>query len=218
MAKCTAKAKSTGNQCTRDAMNGTTVCYVHGGPGALKSQGMGAKQTKHGRYSKHLPTRIQANYEDAKRDTELLSLRNEAALMDARIADLLDRVESGESGALWQSVKGAFDDLKQANGDGNKEAATIAARRLDQYINRGVADYAAWNEVAKAVENKRRLSESENKRLVQAQQTITVERVMLLITAIASSVNKHVADNDARLAIGGDIGRLITIETEAANG
>jgi hypothetical protein len=189
---------------------------MHGG--SLNNLGENNGNFRHGRYSKHLPTRIQADYEAAKRDTGLLSLRNEAALMDARIADLLTRVDSGESGALWQATKAAFDDLVKANRKGDTAAASVALRDLNDCINRGVADYAAWNEVGRAVENKRRLSESENKRLVQAQQTITVERMMLLITAIASSVNTHVADETARLAIGNDIGRFITIETEAANG
>ena len=31
MAQCTAKAKSTGNQCKKDAIPGTNVCHVHGG-------------------------------------------------------------------------------------------------------------------------------------------------------------------------------------------
>lgn len=31
MSQCTATAKSTGNQCKRDAIKGGTVCYVHGG-------------------------------------------------------------------------------------------------------------------------------------------------------------------------------------------
>lgn len=31
MPKCTAKAKSTGNPCQRDAIAGATVCQVHGG-------------------------------------------------------------------------------------------------------------------------------------------------------------------------------------------
>lgn len=189
---------------------------MHGG--SLNNTGVNNANYKHGRYSKHLPTRIQANYEEAKRDTELLSLRNEAALMDARIADLLKRVDSGESGALWRSVKSAFDDLVVANRKSDTVAATIALKELNECINRGIEDYSAWSEVSKAVENKRRLSESENKRLVQAQQTITIERMMLLITAIASSVNKHVADEAARLAIGRDIGRFITIETEATSG
>ena len=212
--KCGAKTRSGGTCQTWAMPNGR--CRMHGG--SLNNLGENNGNFRHGRYSKHLPTRIQADYEAAKRDTGLLSLRNEAALMDARIADLLTRVDSGESGALWQATKAAFDDLVKANRKGDTAAASVALRDLNDCINRGVADYAAWNEVGRAVENKRRLSESENKRLVQAQQTITVERMMLLITAIASSVNTHVADETARLAIGNDIGRFITIETEAANG
>src|SRR4051812_32142589 len=73
-------------------------CRMHGG---ATPRGPALPQFKHGRYSRSLPTRLAAQYEAAQSDPVLMELRDEIALNDARLADLLGRVDTGESGSLW---------------------------------------------------------------------------------------------------------------------
>ena len=91
------------DRCKRGAMAGRSVCYNHGGASPV---GAASPQFKNGRYSKFLPERLRDRYQEAQRDPEILVLRDEVALADARLADLLTRVDAGESGALWKEVKG----------------------------------------------------------------------------------------------------------------
>jgi hypothetical protein len=84
MTQCTATSKRTGRRCGARAVTGRNVCYHHGG---RTPRGTASPHFQHGRYSRDLPTRVAARYEEAKADTELVSLRQEIALVDVRIVD-----------------------------------------------------------------------------------------------------------------------------------
>jgi hypothetical protein len=87
--QCQARKKRTGEQCRRRAVAGMRVCTVHGG---LTPRGAASVHFKTGRYSRYLPARLLDKYEDAGTDPRLLELREDIALLDARIAQLLERV------------------------------------------------------------------------------------------------------------------------------
>lgn len=202
MKPCGAKTRS-GTPCKRAPMpNGR--CKLHGG---ASLSGMASPVYKHGRYSKHLPTRLAERYGEAQTDSDLLALRDEVALTDARLADVLGRVDQGETGELWKEAGKALAELVEViDAPGARRSAIT---RLRDLLTRGVADWAAWDEVGKLLEQRRRLVESERKRLVEMQQTITAERAMLLIGAIAGIIQTHVTDRALLSAISADIGKLV---------
>jgi predicted transcriptional regulator len=181
-------------------------CRMHGGkhPG-----GMATKAFKTGRYSKYLPQRLLERYTEASTDAELLALREEVALVDARLADLLSRVDTGESGALWGALNKAWADVEVARDTDDGLGLTLALALVSQYIKRGQADYAAWQSIGHVIEQRRKLVESERKRLVEMQQMVTSEQAMLIVAVLADTVRKHVHDPDALRAISADITRLV---------
>jgi hypothetical protein len=87
--KCNAKAKSTGKPCQRDAVNGSTKCYVHGG---ATPRGEDSPHFKHGRYSKHLPKRISEKMHQFA-DADPLDLTEEMMLAKAILADWVGRYD-----------------------------------------------------------------------------------------------------------------------------
>lgn len=169
---------------------------MHGGNNVL---GTASGTFKNGRYSKHLPTRLAARYHEAQADPALLALREEIALADARLADLLARVDTGESGALWRQLREAA----------AKTPADLAA--MADLIVRGAADYAAWDEVGRVLDQRRRLVESERKRLVEAQQMLSAEQAMVLLAVVTDTIRRHIHDRDVLAAISADIGRLVAL-------
>lgn len=204
--QCTAKAKSTGQQCQRRAMaNGK--CYVHGGP---TPRGRALPQTTHGRYSKDLPTRLAARYEEARTDPDLLNLNAEIHLTYAMLTEALRGMDQGEAGRLWRDLKTTWDALQEANRQRDGDAAKQALSEIGRLIARGVADAAARSEVLDIVERRRKLVESEAKRRTAMQQMITAERLMVLVSAVTDVVMRHVDDPRQRAAIAADIGALIS--------
>ena len=167
-------------------------CRMHGGRSLF---GPAAAGYKHGRYSKVLPARMQQSYQEAAGDDDLLALRAEIALIDARIQDVLKRVDSGESGKVWQDAQAAWLGFVAANEAKDGQKRQKHAGELDRLIRRGVSDSLAWSEVTRLLDQRRRLVESERKRLVDLQQMITAERALVLLTAVLAelkdSVTKH---------------------------
>lgn len=205
MPYCGAKTR-TGGTCTQPAMqNGR--CRMHGGK---HPKGIASPHYKTGKYSRYLPARMTARYEEAVSDPALLELRGDIALTDARLADLLQRVDSGESGALWSRLMQARLDLLAYRRAGDTVKIAEALNTLLDLVGQGHADYRAWAEVGAVVEQRRRLVESERKRLVEMQQTLTVEKAMLLIGAIGGIIKAHVQDRHVLSAISNDIQALVS--------
>jgi hypothetical protein len=203
--QCGAKTRS-GEPCKSFAMaNGR--CRMHGGKAP---RGHALPQTTHGRYSKDLPTRLAARYEEAANDPDLLQLDSEIHLTDAMIRERLSTLDTGESGRLWKALKQEWTTFALARRSGDTAGMTESLAQIEALINRGVADWSARQEVLDMVERRRKLVDSEGKRRVQMQQMITPDRAMLLVSALADTVMRHVSDADIRAAIARDVERLIT--------
>jgi len=68
----------------------------------------------------------------------------------------------------------------------------------------------AWTEIIELFENRRKLVESERKRLVEMGQMVTVEQVNGILGAVLNSVLGNVSDKKALGAISADVARLIS--------
>lgn len=202
MSECGAKTRS-GGTCKRAAMrNGR--CNLHGGKSLAA---LASPATKHGRYSKYLPARLLGRYQEALDDEALLHLHEEIALLDARLAELVERVDAAESGRAWAELAFAWQDVANSRGDAILFASAVA--KLGHIIERGNTDYAAWQEVADLVERRRKLAESERKRHIEMQTSIRVDQAMLLVQSLVASVREHVTDRNILAALQADILRII---------
>lgn len=204
--RCKAKSKQTGLPCKQYAVRGRTVCKYHGG---FTPVGLASPHLKDGRYSKYLPARMAENYRTALNDPDLLVMREEVALIDSRLADLLKRVDSGESGRLWLRLQETWATFMKARAANDADGMALALTEHGDILTRGAYDANAWREIGLTIEQRRKVVESERKRLVDLQQMITTEKAMALFTAIASSIREHVKDRNALSAISADLSRLL---------
>lgn len=204
--RCGAKTRD-GDPCKNPPVIGATRCRMHGGK---TPRGRALPQTTHGRYSKDLPTRLAARYEEARTDPDLLNLNAEIHLTYAMLTEALRGMDQGEAGRLWRDLKTTWDALQEANRQRDGDAAKQALSEIGRLIARGVADAAARSEVLDIVERRRKLVESEAKRRTAMQQMITAERLMVLVSAVTDVVMRHVDDPRQRAAIAADIGALIS--------
>lgn len=208
MAQCTATSKRSGERCRNRPAIGRTLCHIHGGKTPV---GIAAPQTVTGRYSKHLPTRMLATYEASKADPELLALRDEIGLLDARLVDLLKRVDTGESGATWRALQAEYRAYREALAKADVPEMSARLKAIGSLITQGVADEAAWVDVRATVEHRRRLVESERKRLVDMQQMVTGEQAALLVRSLMQAIRDHVHDRDVLARITADLARVAPV-------
>lgn len=211
--QCGAKTR-TGEPCKQPAMaNGR--CRYHGG---IRPVGPAHPAYQHGRYSKHVPQRLLERYAQAASDPDLLALREDIALIDARLADLLSRVDSGESGEAWTKAREALESFQAGQQANDVPQMKAAIADLGKIIKRGQADYAAWREVGTAIDRRERLVRSERKRLVEMQQVLTLQEGMMLFQRIGELIETHVTDLPAKAAILSGMAALLTAGNAADPG
>lgn len=209
MSQCTATSKGSGEQCKNVAVPGYPVCRFHGAGSKDKP---GGRPIIHGRYSSRLPERLAGRYGEALSDPQLLELRAEVALVGTRIGELIERIDTGESAQRWKALQTANGNLKAATRSGDKVEFMAAMAALEVAIEAGGQDYQTWREIAELTEQRRKLVDSEHKRLVAMQQMITSEQAMILLAAITDVVRRNVSDPSTLAAISADIRQLVTVE------
>lgn len=211
--RCTAKNRS-GAQCGHYAINGTSKCRYHGGASLV---GVASKTFKHGRYSKDLPTRLAARYSEALADEKLIELRDEIALVDVRQGELLARLDSGLTLRHWRAAQRAHADMLVAMDAKDVPAMQQAINDLGAALTLGTNDGVQWAEIMDLTEQRRKLVESEQKRMALAQQMITAEQGMTLIARLVEIVRKNVNDQSVLDAIAAELRAVTNTGTSAGD-
>jgi hypothetical protein len=207
-APCSAHSKRSGEGCKSRAVIGRTTCRMHGGKTPV---GIGSPHLKSGRYSKLLPARLLERYQQQLTDPELLGLRDEIALLDARAEELVQQLGQDDLPGNWTKLRGSWTAYKQAQEALDELAMTEAFTSFDALMEQDGNEQnerEIWGEIHSLFALRRRLVESERKRITEMQQTLTTGQVLAVIAGVVDSVRRHVADPAALRAISHDIGRL----------
>lgn len=185
-------------QCRAFSAYGSKVCYHHG---AVALIGPASPGWRHGKYATVLPGRMVDAYQAAREDPALLSLREEIAFIDARLAELVKQLESGESAGAWSGVQHWFERLREAMGTGSKTDMIESLDRMDKLINHGIRAQWVHKDIGRTLDRRRRLVESERRRLVEAGLLIDVATAELMALHLTEAVKRHVHDRQVLLAI-----------------
>src|SRR3990167_1230909 len=209
--RCNAKAKTTGQQCRQPAKPGSTKCHYHGG---ASRKGIAASNFKDGRHSKYLPTRMHERYQNALADNDLLNLSEEIAILDARLADVLQTADNGATGELYADLLESVVNMELAIRLQNSASFAMHLREIRQLIEQAAKDNKAWVEAQSLIQQRRALVESERKRLVQAEQTLQVNEALAFADLLLLSVREVIHDPDQLSAIQLAFNRQIRTKTE----
>lgn len=222
MPECGAKTRS-GKPCTVAAMpNGR--CYRHGGS---TPSGVASANFRHGAHSKHLPERMAAEYAQGRKNADALSVSDDIALLFARQCDVLDRVDTGESGEMWRSLLASIKEAQRCRREFNKAMAcedfsglreagkdlNDALDAMELLAQGGVSDYAAWREVKDLSERLRKLRESETKRLVAMQEMVTKERAQAMLGQVLFVLRTHIQDRNKLGDVSAELRRVVALAT-----
>lgn len=193
--RCGAMKKS-GGLCTGQPLP-TGRCKLHGGASV---SGFDLPQTKHGRYSKYLKGTVADIYTEAINDPELLSLRDELAVLTVRIQTLLEK-QSGIEVPPWSVALRALGKLKKEMGKKNPDEELIQAalNQLDEVMTSSLEKFnqheAIWEEIRQVIQERASVSNTEWKRLNDMQAVITVEQAMGFAKAILDSQREVLKDH-----------------------
>lgn len=199
--RCEAKTRS-GSPCKRFPTPGRKRCNLHGGKTLA---GPASGTYKHGRYSKYLTGDLVARYDESSDNPELLSLWADVALVEARLTQALELIESGGASELWINLDQAWKRFVAAVREGDKDEQAIHLAQLNNIIERGREDRKLWTEISGLIEQKRKLVETEQRLSITAEKMVDIERVLgymaALVFAIKESAQRHAEPETARQII-----------------
>ena len=185
-------------------MTGGTTCRMHGGS---VRRGVLSPSFKTGRYSRFLDATALQRYHEGLEDPTMLALTDEIALTDVRLSALAEQIGKADV-PDWDRIKAGFEQLDAAVKAGDSKGTARALSILRTAIAEGRSERESWSELNGLVHARRRLVESERRRMVEAQQFVAVGQVMGMIAALNDAVRRHVKDREALAAISADIRRL----------
>lgn len=203
--RCNARRVSGVGYCMKLPVIGRTRCFKHGGGTPI---GAASPQFKHGRRSKYLPGNVAALYQSALDNPELMSLRDEIALIDTWINQRIERTAWGETRDRWETVIASTREINKAVASGDPSMLASAVEALTKVANAQSQSEHMMDDVVELIERRRRLVDSQAKMESSLQQNITAERAVLLVAALSDIVCQHVSDQETRRRVAQDLRAL----------
>ncbi len=211
--RCGARKRGTNEACPLFAVAGRERCRLHGGK---TPRGSDLPQYKHGRYSKYLPSYLGERFAAQNSDADLLSLREDISLVGVRVTELLEKLANSESGKLWADLRKLDVDLQKAQLAGDVERASVTLREMHALILRGAEAEEAWQGIYQALAQRRRLVESERRRMVETHQMLTTDEAMSMMSTILDVIQRNVDDPRALRAISAEFEVLMLASSDKA--
>lgn len=194
--RCRARSKQRGEQCRNTAVPGMAVCRYHGGATPV---GPDSPHFKTGRYSRHAPTRLAARIDAALQDPALMSLKDEAALLSAQIAEVLEVLDLGGLAARWRELTALVTALRAAIEAESEKQLVAVADAMDACLLQAADERGRWGELLALVDQKRKLVETQAK--VDQRDTLSVTEQALLVGAFVAALRLVRDDEDRRAAM-----------------
>lgn len=188
--RCGARTRD-GGTCDNPPMKERTRCRMHGG---ATPRGLASPHHKHGRRSRALPQHLLDRYEDALADSELLSIREDVALLTALIDDKLAQWANSNQGPNWQDVFNQIDMIVGSFRVWDWTRSEAELRSLASLVSERRNEAVVIDEVRSLMDQRARLAVQEHRRMIDLDQVLTVEQVMTIASALAAIVKEEVPD------------------------
>lgn len=190
--------------CTKAPVTGRKRCKLHGGKSL---RGVEAPGFKHGRHSAYIPQRYLAVVEASLADPDLMSVRQDFALAEARTAELLQGIEQGSS---LEGARASFDTWSAVVSLLPKELRDHPAIATHREALRGAltaakSEQTAWREIRNNQRVRARLVEVERRRQEQLGNMMPSEQVLTLMARLAVIVQRYVEDPKDRQSVAEEI-------------
>ncbi len=178
--------------CESHPLAGRTRCRKHGG---ATPRGIDSPHFRHGkRIARTFPDKLyQDSYEQTLGDPRLTEYRRDIATMEVRLTELRNSLRSGgRAPVLVDNVMKCFGQLLKIS-----KAGQLTDGSLDK-LGKALYDLQhnshTWSEVFDVIERKAKIVEKEQKRLMDTQQTVSLEQLLLLARQFVTILHEEIPD------------------------
>jgi len=128
-------------------------------------------------YAQSLSGKLQDSYIKAVTDPEFLSVAPEIAALSARSAEVMDQLGDTDYVVIQAGIRRAVRDMRRASVDDSIHGMLVAADEIESYLDAVAEDRRRWDEIGAISGRLGKLVETERRRIVEAQQMITVQEM-----------------------------------------
>lgn len=157
---------------------------------------------KHGKYSTYMPDFYKEKMAAlAALGSDPSGHVEEIHLVEARILELCENLNTGESQEAWKELGEHFEELMLAVHADAEEHIESHASQIRAILQGSKGRDRLWTQINRQIEFRRRLSESQLKKEVSLNALFTIKEVVMILSAISAAVQDNVQDQKALQAI-----------------
>ena len=131
-------------------------------------------------YARSLSGKLQDSYITAVTDPEFLSVAPEIAALSSRSAEIMDRLGDTDYVVVQAGIRRSVRDMRRASTEDSIHGMLVAADEIESYLGTMTEDRRRWDEIGAISGRLGKLVETERRRIVEAQQMITVQEMFNL--------------------------------------
>ena len=169
-----------------------------------------------GRYGESI-RRVSLNrrYLEQMSAPDWISLRDETALVTSKINELLAKIDT--NGVDFLALSAIYQELLAYIANDDMPAVAISAEQMGEIIEKGIAEALIWKDLYQAIEQRRKLVETEMKTLNSIGAMLSMEQVMTLVGKLISTITLHIQDKGTLTAIHNDFSRVLDLVPNKVN-
>lgn len=141
-------------------------------------------------------------------DEQLMDLRHNAALTEARIAQLLETLGDGELAGAWVRLRDLISDAQKALRAQQMDSFALYWLEIRRIVNEGAQQYLVWAELMSLNERKRKLVETSEKISLMGERSISVADHLATVATITQVFLSHIKDEQTRRKVIAEIQRV----------
>lgn len=163
------------------------------------------------RSQEYVPLSLLDRFETYITDASMLDMRNEIALIDTRISELVERLDQEDrvSDDAMDRLRRSLRLLKRYISENREKGINRMLSEMSTILAIGSTQADQWAEIVNLINERRRVVEFEHKRMQATHQMITAEQAMALMAAVIDTIKRNVRDREILVAISEDVAKLL---------
>lgn len=223
-ARCGARKATDGKACHNYPLEGLYRCRRHRGPGLSGENHPMYKDGRTMRYA--LPARLQSRYKDLVESGDLGDLSENVALLDIRLQELIKRMDVGEFGASYNTLRNMHTKAQRAmdtafhGTDAEERKEALAAfvslfNDMGDLIQIGQKDYQTWAQILDVTAERRQVTKTMADIEHKGENAVPVSEVWALLMQwkdLFERVNRLQTEDERRREMGMGLSKLVNFK------
>lgn len=171
-------------------------CRMHGGSTPVGPASPHWKTGKRSILLKTLPKSLEAAALDVITSPNYVEMREHLGVLNAMLVSAIERWENGDTFPALQTAWDALTAALATDGEIDRSAISKHTAEITRLLASGEQQHKARTETRAIIQDIRRVSESERKRLIDAELMLSADQVLVIVSRVSDAIMQEVSDPD----------------------